>query len=162
MTSTISIVRQFCGQQRILTIPVALLEFLDNDLHTTLLLSQIIYWYDWTEKQGRAWFYKTDADWMQELHMGRKTLDRCRRILKSKGYIETKVFRVVDGNFKGDPVNHYKITPKLAEQLHIFFSASHVESEKLHVEVNNPAHVGLHLVGKQATIRDDITETIPF
>ena len=83
------------------------------------LLSQVFYWQDKmidSKKRSQktiGWaFYKTDLDFQAELYMSRRTFDRSRKILKSAGYLETKIFQI-----KNLAMNHYKLTDKLYEDI---------------------------------------------
>ena len=59
------------------------------DNNRALFLSQAIYWTKRTGEDG--WFYKTLKEWEDETLLTRRKMQRVRRILKSKGYLEEKL-----------------------------------------------------------------------
>jgi len=84
-----------------------------GDLVAGILLSQIMYWHlpgknDASrlrvKKEGSYWLAKTQNDWFNECRITAKQYRRAMALLKSKGFIETKVFK-----FAGDPTTHLKI-----------------------------------------------------
>lgn len=67
-----------------------------------LMLSQAIYWSERTEG-GCGWFYKTQAQWQEEICLSRTEQDTARRILRERGFVKeelrgmpAKVFFCVD------------------------------------------------------------------
>jgi hypothetical protein len=89
---------------------------LGRDIHSALMLSQIIYWHGIYKKKGKEWFYKTDSSWMEELDFSEKELRRSKLKLKSVGLIETCVKKAGEST-----AVHYKIN---TENLSKFLSAN--------------------------------------
>jgi hypothetical protein len=62
----------------------------------------------------RGWaFYKESKEFREELKLGRKPFDSAIALLKSKNFIETKLFLIGNAN----SVLHYRITPKFVSAL---------------------------------------------
>lgn len=133
----LSIVKQFCGQSRTLTIPVPLLQFLEGDHLGTLYLSQIIFWAEIMQKKGKAWFYKTDLSFAEEIYINPKSLQRLRSKFVNKGYIETKIKKLPNG----DTALHYRLTDKLNQELTTFFMGEKSLVENVeNLSVGNPGN----------------------
>lgn len=99
--------RLFVGQGSIIPIPVEYLHRLGGDYISAALLSQIVYWDNWSRKNGRdGWFYKSYDDWMKDLVIGsQNTISRAKCKLQSLGIIEVETKK--DSN--GTPKNHWRI-----------------------------------------------------
>jgi len=85
-----------------------------GDVIAGLLLSQIVYWYLPSKKDGRSklrvykdghyWIARTRKDWWDELRIRAKRADRALSILEEKGLIDTAVYK-----FNGAPTKHIRI-----------------------------------------------------
>ena len=85
-----------------------------GDLVAGLLLSQIVYWYLPSKKDGRSklrvykdghyWIAKARKDWWDELRIRAKRADRALSILEEKGLIVTAVYK-----FNRAPTKHIRI-----------------------------------------------------
>ena len=78
------VIQSFVGQTNVLTIPRTLLRYMGDDLNGGILLSQILYWTGRT-KNEEGWFYKTYADWKEEIglteHQVRKVVNKLKEKL---------------------------------------------------------------------------------
>ena len=74
------------GERHVLVVPAALMA-LTGDLHSALLMSQLLYWTDRTSLAD-GWVYKTREDWCRELFMTPHVLSRCRAQLRALNLIE--------------------------------------------------------------------------
>jgi hypothetical protein len=97
----LQVIRQFTGQQNILTIPRVIIEF-TGDILTALFLNQLIYWHD--RKEPGEWIYKTDAEWKNELAISRDQLVRVRDKLINIGILQITQRRV-----NGLKKTHYRL-----------------------------------------------------
>ena len=85
-----------------------------DDLVTGLMLSQIVYWYLPSKKDGRSklrvykdghyWIAKARKDWWDELRIKAKRADRALSILEEKGLIVTAVYK-----FNRAPTTHIRM-----------------------------------------------------
>lgn len=103
-----SMIRQFTGQENILAIPRVFIEFTGDHI-TALLLNQILYWSDRTTDPD-GWFYKTAAEWKDELCISPYQLSRAMKSLKELG-IKTKLQKV-----NGAPCTHYSVDFEVFEK----------------------------------------------
>jgi DnaD/phage-associated family protein len=85
------LIKQISGQANVLTIPRLFVK-LTGDLKAALLLSQCIYWSDKT-KRTDGFFYKTAAEFAEEIGMSRHELTHARQTLERLGFLETDVKR---------------------------------------------------------------------
>ncbi|MFS0784752.1 conserved phage C-terminal domain-containing protein [Bacillus sp. 1P06AnD] len=109
-----SLIAQLTGQSNIITVNVALVNFVD-DFETGLFLSQLIYWSDrGTRKDG--FFYKTDEEWQQEIMLSQYSIRKARRRLEKMGLLETKVMKA-----NGSPTVHYRFNKSRFSDLFISF-----------------------------------------
>ena len=88
----LDIIRQHEGHDRTLVVPRAFIT-LSGDLHSALLLSQLLYWTD-RAASHEGWVYKTRPEWIAELGGTRYTLDGARRRLRALGLIEESIHLV--------------------------------------------------------------------
>lgn len=95
----IELVRSISGQSNVLTIPKFYID-LTGDHIAALFLSQCVYWSDRNKNNG--WFYKTEAEWQEELGISPYQVRRARKILEP--YIETKLKKANNA-----PTVHYKV-----------------------------------------------------
>jgi hypothetical protein len=78
----------------------------------TLMIHQLVYWFDKPKMQNRWWAYKTYKEWKDERGLNRKQVDKGRKRLKARGLLEEK-----HGNYKR---LHYRVDwVRLAELLSI-------------------------------------------
>lgn len=76
---------------------------LTDDIPSALLLGQLVYWTDRSTCPG-GWVYKTCKEWCEELHLGRRALERARAHLSELGFIETCLKRA-----RGCATTHYRV-----------------------------------------------------
>lgn len=109
----LDLIEQATQHKHLIVYPTVLVEILD-DHHAAALMMQILYWGDrTTDPQG--WFYKSYAEWQQELGLSEYQVRRCldgdprtkseRLTLRDLG-VETKLKKA--GNF-GSPTMHYRV-----------------------------------------------------
>lgn len=108
-TLTLSDVKQLTkhlfGQANVITFPRILLN-LTGDHVAAIFLNQILYWSERTTDQD-DWFYKTDAEWADELGMTYFQVCRCVEQLQNIG-VQTSLRRA-----DGAPRTHYRIDQKV-------------------------------------------------
>jgi hypothetical protein len=96
---------EFTGQHNIIPIPRTFVEWL-GDYHCAALLNQIIYWSSpRRNKREGGWFYKSAAEWLEELGLTEYQIRRATRVLTEKAGVETKRGQVAGG---GTP-NFYRL-----------------------------------------------------
>lgn len=112
-----ALIKRTSGQANILTIPRMYIDLLGNDHLAALLLSQMVYWSDKTKRKDGA-FYKTYADWTDELAMTQYQVTRATAKIQSlhPDLLERKVKRA-----HGVPTNHYWLDVDLLSSLIIKF-----------------------------------------
>lgn len=71
--------------------------FLDNNLHASVLLNQILYWTERTSNND-GWFYKSNAEFQTELAYSRRSLDSSKKFLVEKNLITIKISKIKNGN----------------------------------------------------------------
>ncbi len=71
------------GQNNIIPVPIECVHFV-GDYNTEALLNQIIYWTDRT-KDPDSWFYKSYADWHEELALSKYQDYRLKQDISVKG-----------------------------------------------------------------------------
>ena len=90
-------------------VPFEILE-MTGDPATAMVFSQMIYW---SKKMGWGWFYKTDADWCDELKISRKILRRVihgnRPVADGKLTLQDLGIEVKKHMANGKPTNHYRV-----------------------------------------------------
>ena len=83
-----------------------------GDVISGLLLSQIIYWHLPSKKNseenklkvkrnGKKWLVKSRDEWWEECRVSPKQVDRCLKVLRNKGIIETEIYK-----FSNSPTTH--------------------------------------------------------
>ena len=97
-----NVISTFSGTERHITVPKVYLEIL-GDFNTAAFLNQLIFWSDKT-KRADGYFYKTYAEWNDELLLSEYQVRRSAKILKEKGFIDTKLKKA-----NGSPTLHYKV-----------------------------------------------------
>ena len=99
------------GYQNVRQFHAPIARALGNDVYSAIFLNQCMFWQGYVESKGRDWFYKTDADWIEELCFSAHDVKRCKGVLKKHGLIETKVKKA-----NGSPTCHYRVTEKALNQ----------------------------------------------
>ena len=119
------LVSNFFGQANFLTVPVALIEYLDGDILAAIHLNRILYWASRSNLKNGV-FYKRYGEWKSELYQPVKRLRANVTKFVDMGILSTKVKRVPirnrDGELTGygDTAVFYKVN---WEQLALSFSA---------------------------------------
>lgn len=98
--SIVAMIRAISGQANVLTIPRIYID-LTKSHRAALFLSQCVYWSDKT-KDSDGWFYKTDAEWREELGLPRGGLDTALKACER--WVEAAVRRVGP-----TPKSHYRV-----------------------------------------------------
>src|SRR5574343_485932 len=98
--SIVAMIRAISGQANVLTIPRIYID-LTKSHRAALFLSQCVYWSDKT-KDPDGWFYKTDAEWLDELGLPRGGVDTALKACDR--WIESAVKRVGP-----TPKSHYRV-----------------------------------------------------
>ena len=86
-----SLIKQFSGQARILTIPRIYIDMLGGDHLAALFLSQVVFLSD-RAADGSGWFAKSYADWRDELGLSERQVRRIAQALTGFG-LETALRR---------------------------------------------------------------------
>jgi hypothetical protein len=76
---------------------VPLTDICDGDPLAGLFLAQALYWTKTGGRLSDGWFYKSAKDWWNELRLSRRTLNRIRKLLKTKGFLREKRTGMVNG-----------------------------------------------------------------
>ena len=105
---------QLVGKSNTVVIHTHIIKLLDNDHLSALFFEQLVYWSERTDNPEK-WIAKTDADWFEELYLGKKQLIRIRSVLISFDLIETEVKR--SKFYSGQPVLHYRVNLEGLESL---------------------------------------------
>lgn len=95
--------RELAGQDRFLVIPRILVR-LCGGWEEAAMLSQVLRWSNPDKREG--WFYKTRADFAEELELTERQIRRCRDNLEILEFIETKLSRVANS-----PSTWYRACP---------------------------------------------------
>jgi len=91
-----------------------LVQLLDQDVVTAIVLSQILFWCAPTndgksklrvQKEGVRWLAKSSSDWNSELGISPKQASRAINVLRSRELIMTKVWK-----FAGNPTMHIRLS----------------------------------------------------
>lgn len=106
--SMLETLRKFSGQENVLVVPKAFVNFTDS-LEAAMMLSQLLYWSE--RNHGRAAIYKTDADWKDELSLTRYGVRQARTKLEEMGLIKTEIHRA-----NGSPTVHYYLQEDAIEK----------------------------------------------
>ena len=90
-------------------IPFALLE-ITGDAATAIVFKQMLYW---SEKMNYRWFYKSDQDWCNELHLTKRVIRRVihgdKRSANGKTTLQDMGLEVETRIANGSPTSHYRI-----------------------------------------------------
>lgn len=90
-TDITTLLKQFSGQARILTIPRIYIDMLGGDHLAALFLSQVVFLSD-RAADGSGWFAKSYADWRDELGLSERQVRRIAQALTGFG-LETALRR---------------------------------------------------------------------
>lgn len=115
---------QFIGYQRIYV-------DLTGDIKAAVLFNQCVFWSD-KSKRCDGYFYKTDDEFMVETGLSKAEIKRVKRILKSLGFIKTKLERA-----NGAPTTHYFVDIPFIQQAINQYSKIHQldKSETIHSDL---------------------------
>lgn len=129
-----NVLAQLSGTHSVIATQRVYIEFA-GDLQGGVLLSQLIYWSSRkTSKDG--WFYKTYADWQEEIYLPEKTVRRYSDAFEKRGFLRSEVRR----NSQNLNIKHYRIDWEvLAEQMQNHF-------------VETPANEGTSSLGGLETL----------
>jgi DNA-binding transcriptional regulator GbsR (MarR family) len=94
--------KEIFGQANVISVPRALVS-LTGDHVSAILLNQIIYWSERSEKRN-GWFYKTADEWREELAISYSQIERALDKKLRKLGVETCVRKV-----GSSPKTHYRI-----------------------------------------------------
>ena len=120
----LDVIFAFTGQQSMLTVPRALLDF-TGDLNTALLLSQIVFWSDAATIEG-GWIAKNYEDMRIELGLPEYTVRKSAAWLREEGLLETCVRK-----FGGAPTVHYRLClDTFSERFSAFLRNRRIETAK--------------------------------
>ena len=137
--NAIALIKAFSGQANILTIPRPFVDFMGN-LDGALFLSQVLYWSD----RGRdGWFYKTYAEWQEEICLSEYEVKKAVKKLVDLGVLETQVRKA-----NGNPTVHY----------HLDFDAFS-ESFLNFLQKRKPTNSGIESRESEESLTETTTET---
>src|SRR5699024_3057536 len=97
-----NVISTFSGTERHITVARVYLEML-GEFNTAAFLNQLVFWSDKTKRRD-GFFYKTYAEWEDELLLSEYQVRRSSKNLRDLGLIETEVKRA-----NGSPTVHYKV-----------------------------------------------------
>jgi hypothetical protein len=134
-----SIIQAYSGQQNVIPIPRIYVE-MTGDYAAAALLNQILYWSERTNDTD-GWFYKSYADWQEELCLSQYQVNR---IIDGDKRSQKKTIRLRDlgvetmlkKSKKGAPTVHYR----LDESVFVNALTKHLDSKKTSIinNVDNP------------------------
>ena len=113
--SIIELIKSISGQANVIAVPRLYIDLLDGDVNSAILLSQVVYWSD-KSKRKDGWFYKTYAEWFDEIGLSQYKVKRGIDTLEKLKIIETDVKRA-----NGAPTVHYKMNMEEFQNLIIKF-----------------------------------------
>jgi hypothetical protein len=107
--------------------------FLNGNRPAAALLARMMRW-QCCSTQPEGWFYKTYQEWCRELCLSQRELRSGLRLLKEKGYIQTKLAKA-----RGVPTQHYRVDwDVLAPAFHAFLQKRRVEGPSPEEDVACP------------------------
>jgi uncharacterized phage protein (TIGR02220 family) len=101
-TALRSIIKNFSGQDNVVTIPKMYIE-VTGDLTAALVLNQVVFWSD-KSKRTDGFFYKSYKEWQEETTLTERQVRYAVNKLKEKKIVETKLKKA-----NGAPTLHYKL-----------------------------------------------------
>jgi len=135
----IAIIKAFSGQANILTIPRQFVDYMGN-LDGALFLSQVLYWSD----RGRdGWFYKTYAEWQEEICLSEYEVKKAVKKLVDLGVLETQVRKA-----NGNPTVHYRLDFDVFSESFLNF-----------LQKRNPRNSGIESRESEESLTETTTET---
>jgi hypothetical protein len=96
------ILKQFTGQANIISVSVPMIDF-TGSIEAALLLSQIIFWCDRT-KNDDGWFYKSYAEWFEEIRLSEYQVRKIVKRFESQGMVNICKRKIL-----GAPTLHYQL-----------------------------------------------------
>lgn len=106
MNELMQLLTSVTGQLNIIPIPKKFIDFLDGDINSSILLTQLIYWTPKSKNDG--WVYKSYDMWKEEIGLSKYKIFKSANKLKDLNIIETKIKKV-----QGNPTVHYKLNEKV-------------------------------------------------
>lgn len=97
-----NLITLYSGQNRVVTIPTLYLELL-GDYNTAVMLNQLIYWSDRSNRTD-GFFFKSYKEWEEEIFLSQYQVKKAVDKLKKIGLVETKLKKSY-----GSPTLHYKV-----------------------------------------------------
>ena len=97
-----NLITLYSGQNRVVTIPTLYLELL-GDYNTAVMLNQLIYWSDRSNRTD-GFFFKSYKEWEEEILLSQYQVKKAVDKLKKIGLVETKLKKSY-----GSPTLHYKV-----------------------------------------------------
>jgi len=98
-----NLIREFSGQANILSVPRLFIKAMGS-VDGGLLLSQMIYWSDRTNRKD-GFFFKSYEEWEDELTLSKHKVSRYSKVMVDAGFLETKLLKA-----NGAPTVHYKVS----------------------------------------------------
>lgn len=97
-----NLIISYSGQKRTINIPVLYLELLE-DYNTAVILNQLIYWSDRSNRTD-GYFFKSYKEWAEEVFLSQYQVKKAIDKLKKLDLVETKLKKSY-----GSPTLHYKV-----------------------------------------------------
>lgn len=140
------LIQQATGHKRLITVPRALLDFMEGDRVAATVLSQLLYW-SARATQPNAWIYKSYIEWQEELGLseyqvrrviyGDKRVKKVKKLLPHVG-VEVELKK----SPKGAPTLHYRIDRPMFFALFVdFLEAQYGFAPSPQVEPDTPEPV---------------------
>lgn len=96
----VSIISKFSGQANLITTPRIFVK-LTGDLHSALLLNQLLYWQD---KIKGEWLFKTYKEWEEEICLSEYQVRKASKKFIEWGFLETEIKKA-----NGNPTVHFRL-----------------------------------------------------
>lgn len=171
---TKNLIAQFVGQPNVLTIPRPLLRYMNDDANGGLFLSQLLYWSSRTSNK-EGWFYKTYAEWKEELglseHQARKVINILKKEitdkkiiedLKEKGIEELVILETKVKKANTNPTVHYRLNFEVFSVSFLAFLSNeteHTEEGSLKKRVREPKKAEKDTQNNEVPITETTTKT---
>src|ERR1044072_4723575 len=139
--AAIDLITALTGQANILSIPVEFIRY-TGSIDCALFLSQLLYWSDRGHRADR-FIYKTYKDWQREIHLSEYEVRKATKLLKEKGFLETKIKKA-----NGSPTVHYRLDVEKFSESFLNF----LQEQK----ANN---FGIQGVGSEESLTETTTDT---
>jgi len=119
------LITSISGQDNYLTINRTFVKYM-NSLEGGIFLQQLVFWSDKAQSKD-GFFYKTYAEWNEEICLSEYSVRKQTKILKEKGLVQTKLRKA-----EGSPTLHYKLDiNRFLKSLESFLKNLRIETEKL-------------------------------